>query len=61
MINYNVGCSLQDHHGIGTHDLDHPVSCRSKKTPSFGAPRRGICSVLFLWMLPTETTRPMLA
>jgi hypothetical protein len=29
-----VLCSSQDHLGTGTRDLDHPISCQCKKTPT---------------------------
>jgi hypothetical protein len=40
--------SSQDHLRTGTRDLDHPISCRCKKTPMVGALGKEICSVLFL-------------
>jgi hypothetical protein len=44
--------SSQDHLRIGTCDLDHPISCWCKKTPTAGAPGRGICSVLSFYTIP---------
>jgi hypothetical protein len=38
----------QDLLGIGTCDLDHPISSWGKKTPIVGMPGRGICSELLL-------------
>jgi hypothetical protein len=43
--------SSKDHLRTGTHNLDHPISCRCKKTWIVGMPRRGICSVLFLQII----------